>query len=147
MSGAHRILVCLVSKALDLPRLSIESVPVASGLASKLFQSLAEAVPMPGLEKIETGDTALDQRFRVFAESVQVRNVSFVVKQIRTLLRDEGGVFLDAAGDSLILSSIEMGADLVRHEVDSQKLLRLIHVGVDLYERLRPLSSQEAEVH
>ncbi|OYY94836.1 MAG: hypothetical protein B7Y41_04570 [Hydrogenophilales bacterium 28-61-23] len=135
--GGQSILVCLVSKALDLPRISIESVLDASGLAGKIFQKFSDTFPLPGMEIIETGDMALDQRFRVYASAGQARNISPFVKRISSALRSKGGVCLDAANDGLILSSLEMGADLVRHEVDPQKLLQLIHVGIDLYEMFR----------
>jgi len=136
-SGVQRLLICLISRELDLPRFTIDSIPETSGIAGKLFQSLSKAFPMPGLERIKTGDAEFDERFCVYADSGKVKQVLPLLERIATALRARGGACLDAQGDSLILSSIEMGADLPRHVFDSQKLIRLINVASNLFETIR----------
>ena len=135
--GAQLSLICLISRELDLPRFSIDGIPETSGIAGKLFQGLSETFPMPGMERIKTGDAEFDERSRVYADSGKVKQVMPLLERITTALRARGGVCLDAQGDSLILSSIEMGADLPRHVFDSQKLTRLINVASNLFETIR----------
>ena len=135
--GGQWLLVCLVSRELDLPRFSIDSIPETPAIVGKLFHGLSETFPMPGLERVKTGDAEHDERFRVYAASGQGKQVVPLFEGIATAGHARGGVNLDAQGDSLILSSIEMGADLVRHELDSQKLLGLIHVTSSLFEIVR----------
>lgn len=135
--GAQWLLVCLISRELNLPRLCVESLPEASGIAGKLFKGLLQVFPMPGLERIKTGDAALDERLCIHADSGQVQQALPLLGRITAALRASGGACLDARGDCLILSSIEMGADLVRHEVDPQKLSALIHLASGLFKTLR----------
>lgn len=135
--GVQLLLVCLISRELDLPRFSIVSIPETFGFAGKLYQSLSKTFPMPGLERIKTGNAEFDELFYVYVDSGQVRLVSPLLERITTALRARGGACLDAQGDSLILSSIEMSADLPRHMLDSQKLIRLINVASNLFETVR----------
>lgn len=135
--GAQWLLVCLISRELDLPRFSICSIPETSGIAGKLFHGLSQTFPMPDLERIKTGDAMFDERFCTHADPGKVRQVMPLLELITTALRARGGVCLDAQGDSLILSSIEMGADLPRHAFDPQKLIRLISAASKLFETIR----------
>lgn len=133
--GVQLLLLCLISRELDLPRFTIDSVP--EGLAGKLLQNLSETFPMPGLERIKTGDAEFDKHFCVYADPGQVKQVLPLLERSTTALQAKGGACLNAQGDSLILSSIEMGADLVRHVFDSQKLIQLINVASNLFETVR----------
>ncbi len=98
---------------------------------------------MPGLERIKTGDAEFDERFCVHADSGQVKQVSPLLEGITMTLRAGGDTCLDAQGDNLILSSIEMSADLPRHVLDSQKLIRLINVASNLFETIRRQAARE----
>jgi hypothetical protein len=135
--GMQLLLVCLISRELDLPRFSIDSIPETPAIIGKLFHGLSENFPMPGMERVKTGNAEHDERFRVYAAAGQIKQVLPLLERITTALRARGGACLYAEGDGLILSSIEMGADLVRHELDSQKLLELIHVTSNLFETVR----------
>ena len=135
--GAQWLLICLISRELDLPRFSIGSIPETSGIAGKLFQGLSETFPMPGLERVKTGDAEFDKRFCIYADSGKAKQVMPLLERVTPALRARGGVCLDAQGDSLILSSIEMGADLRRHAFDPQKLSRLVNAASSLFETIR----------
>lgn len=135
--GVQLLLICLISRELDLPRVSIVSIPEAFGIAGKLFHSLSETFTLPSLERIKTGNAEFDEHFCVHADYGKVNQVLPLLERLTTNLHAKGDACLDAQGDSLILSSIEMGADLVRHEFDSQKLLELIHVTSSLFETIR----------
>jgi hypothetical protein len=135
--GAQWLLVCLISRELDLPRFSINNIPETSGVVGRLYQSLSKAFPMLGLERIKTGDAEFDERFCVYADTGQVKLVLPLLEQITTALRAKGGTCLDAQGDCLILFSIEMNADLPLQVLDSQKLIRLINVASNLFETVR----------
>jgi hypothetical protein len=89
--------------------------------------------PMPGLGRIKTGDAEFDERFCVYVDSRKIKQVSPLLERITMTLRARGDTCLDAQGDNLILSGIEMSADLPRHVFDSQKLIRLINVASNLF--------------
>jgi hypothetical protein len=135
-SGGKRILVCLVSRELDLPRFSIDSIPEAPAILGRLYHGLSETFPIPGMERVKFANAEHDEHFHVHAASGQIKQVLPILERIPTALRQRACVCIDAEGDSLVLSSIEMDAALIRHEFDSQKLLYLIHVTVKLFETL-----------
>jgi hypothetical protein len=135
--GVQLLLICLISSELDLPRVSIVSIPETLGIAGKLFHSLSESFAVPGLKQIKTGNAEFDEHFCVHVDYGKVNQVLPLLERITTTLQAKGDACLDAQGDSLILSSIEMGADLVRHELDSQKLLELIRVTSSLFKTVR----------
>ena len=135
--GVQLLLVCLISRELNLPRFTIDSIPETPAIIGKLFHGLSEALPMPDMERIETGNAELDARFRIYSYSEQMKQVLPLLEPVITELRSGGGICVNAEGDSLILSSIEIGADLVRHELNSKKLLNLICVTSNLFEITR----------
>lgn len=91
---------------------------------------------MPGLERIKTGDAEFDKRFCIYADSGKVKQVLRICERITPALRATGSASLDAQGDRLILSSIEMGAGLPRQTFDPQELMRLISAASNLFETL-----------
>lgn len=134
--GTQWFIICLVSRELDLPRFLIDGVLGASGTAGKLFHGLSKAFPMPGLERIKTGDAEFDKRFCIYADSGKVKQVLRICERITPALRATGSASLDAQGDRLILSSIKMGAGLPRQTFDPQELMRLISAASNLFETL-----------
>lgn len=91
---------------------------------------------MSGLERVKTGDAEFDERFCIYADSSKAKQVMPLLERITPALRARGGVCLDTQGDNLILSSIEMGADLRRHAFDPQKLSQLINTASSLFETI-----------
>ncbi|MCG9891567.1 MAG: hypothetical protein MH252_10880 [Thermosynechococcaceae cyanobacterium MS004] len=135
-SGGKRILVCLVSREFDLPRLSIDCIPEAPAILGRLFHGLSETFPIPGMERVTMGDAKHDERFRLYVASGQIKQARPFLERITSTLPERACVCIDAEGDCLALSSIEMDAALIRHEFDSPKLLYLIHVTSTLFETL-----------
>lgn len=135
-SGASWILVCLVSNVLHLPRFTIESVPENAGTAGRLFDALADSLDRPGMDKFDVEASRLDKRFHVYVEARQKDRFQTFAKSLTLALQDNKGVCVEAGGDALILTSIPMIADQVRQDIDSRKLLGLIHLATSLYEIL-----------
>lgn len=135
--GMQLLLLCLVSRELDLPRFAIDCIPEISGFTGKLLENLSETFPMPGLERIKTGNAEFNQRFCLYAAAEQGKRVFPLLERITTAFQAKGCTCLDAQEDCLVLSSIEMGADLVRNVLDSQKLVGLINAASSLFEAVR----------
>lgn len=135
--GGSWLLVCLVSSALVLPRFSIDTLPLAAtGAAGRLFDAASDALPLPGLQRLSTGEDDLDQRLRVYTTPSQ-QGLPLSAELMRVLAATAGGTSLDAEGDTLVLTSIAMLADRVRGTLDSQKLLAMAHLAHRLEAALR----------
>lgn len=133
--GGNWLLVCLVSPALDLPRVSIDSVPPQSGLAARMLRSLADTLEMPGMLRVRAGTPDLDARFHVYAQDAGAVS-TFLPIVLRALAQSDSGASLDASGDTLALCSVAMLADRMRQVLDSQKLLGLIELVARLHHAL-----------
>ena len=134
--GGNRVLICLLSSALNLPHFSIASTPADSGHAAKLFAALSEAFEKPGMHRILTGAEDLDRRFHVFVESSH-SDMPIPAELLTGSGLAAGAAELDAKADILILSSAAMMADRVRQVLDPQKLQGLILVATRLYAALK----------
>lgn len=133
--GGNWLLVCLVAPALDMPRLSIDSVPTQSGVAARLMRSLADTLDMPGMSRLSCGAPDLDARFHVYAQDAGAVGAVLPVV-LAELARSDIGASLDASGDTLVLCSVAMLADRMRQILDSQKLLELIELATRLHRTL-----------
>jgi len=135
--GGNWLLVCLKSESLALVRFSVHTLPAEAGaINSRLFALLGQAIDMPGLQWLPTGDTALDQRCQVFVPTGE-RTLPVPAALLRSLGDVAGGANVDAGGDTLILSSIGMMAERIRQVLDPQKLQALMHAATGLYGALR----------
>lgn len=120
--GGSRLLVCLMSDALALPRFSVQTLPESAGAVSRrLFALLARTMEMPDMHRIATGDDEFDRRVLVYAQD---KNAALPLpRELLTWLADRaGGSSLDARANTLVLSNIDMMADRVRQVLDPQKL-------------------------
>lgn len=138
--GAGWVLVCLVSRDLQLPRFTIESVPDDTGMAARLFNTLSDNFALPKLTQIPSEPLGLDRRFRVYVEPGKTDAIQAFGSSFANALLGKAGVGLDAQGDCLILSSTQMIADQVRQSLDSQKLLGLIHLASSLHQELKAVA-------
>jgi hypothetical protein len=134
--GATGLLVCLVSDALALPRLHIESVPAKPGSIRSLHHVLADAMDIPGARHWLTGDDDFDRRYQI--HYFEGDHPPALPARFMALLRETpGGLDLDMAGDAVIVSNLEMMADRVRRELDAQSLQGLIHRAPRVFEALK----------
>lgn len=135
--GSNMILVCLISDALDLPRFNIDCLPSpANGPAGRLFGALSEAVEIPGMRRLRSGDEALDQRLHLYTEPA-MQQLPISLELLRQLNNAQEGVALAADADMLVLSSTGMARDRVRGILDSQQLQRLLQLAIQLHTALR----------
>jgi len=135
-SGGNWVIIALVAPMLDLPHLAIDGIPQDSALASRLARALTDALEMPGLQRVTTGDAGLDARFHAHADNAES---SQAILPAMLALLDAAGTApsLDAQGDTLVLSSAAMIADRMRQLLDNQKLQAQLHLGQKLFQALR----------
>ncbi len=135
--GGNWLLVCLRSDALALARFIVHTLPAEAGaFHGRLFALLGQAIDMPGLQRLQTGDASLDQRCQVFVPTGE-RTLPLPAALLRSLGDVAGGANVDAGGDILILSSIGMMAERIRQVLDPQKLQALMQAATGLYGALR----------
>lgn len=140
--GGSWILVCLMSRTLNLPRFTIESIPEAGGVAGRLFNVLSDNFEVPGLIPMEPTRLGLDQRFRVYVEPGGIERVSAYRPCFSSLRNDMAGVGVYVEGDTIALSSLAMIMDQIRQDIDPQKLRGLIHLVSSLYLALMDKSQE-----
>ncbi len=131
-TGGAWLVVCLVSEKLALPHVVIQALPGGSGTAARLMRTLADAMTPPGLQRVATGNPALDEGFRVYAAA----GVTPPAVMLDVLSKSTQGSCLDARGPLLALSSVGMMADRVRNELDANKLGEQLELARRMFDAL-----------
>lgn len=139
-TGTRQLLICQTSPELDLPRLTGVCIPDPDTLAGKVFKGLSQAFPLPAsFAQVKTVDRAFDAKFDLRLKADRRSDpaaLSPLLSAIATTIPTSKGMSLDTGKDVIVLSSLEMGADLVRNAVDSQKLLNVLHVSEKLFKAI-----------
>lgn len=135
--GGNWLLVCLKAETLALARFSVHTLPAQAGdFHSRLFALLGQVIDMPGLQRLQTGDAALDRRHQIFVSPGE-RTLPVSPALLGSLGDAAGGASVDAGGDTLVLSSIDMLAERMRQTLDPQKVQALLQAATGLYGALR----------
>lgn len=140
--GGERFILALVSNGWNIPRFSIEAIPESKNALIRALNRFAQNLPIPGLERVESQDPTFNQRFRLFAQSGSGLSAlpggSTGFASLSSQLLAEGSVYLDAGGDTLVLSSLEIDAERIQRKTDPQKFERLMSLADGLFSTLRP---------
>ncbi|MCS7067825.1 MAG: hypothetical protein NZN28_04205 [Meiothermus sp.] len=123
-TGSSYWLVGALDPNLDLPRFAVEPVPTQGGLLGKMLRTAYAHFSVPGLQKIPTGFPGFDQRFYVYAPPGLSASALMSANVMQHLL-SSGHVALEAKGDTLILSSLDLEAERKAKGLDPNKLIQL----------------------
>lgn len=136
--GVEALLVCMVSKKLNVPRLTIDSVPQGPEFLTKLFDTLSAGFDFPDVKKIDASVLGLSDKFRVYVDPAQTSQIASIKDAFASVFSSKPGVCLDAKGGVLIFSDVNIAADKVSNKpLDLLKVSRLISAAQSLHDHLK----------
>lgn len=127
--GAQQLVVCLTSKKLTLPRFTVEPIPQQTGVTGNILRAMVNAIPLPGLRRVETANPSFNQRYTLYVAEERPQT-NFLPDIVINRLISKEGIYLDAKSDTLILRSL----DVDYRQLDTQKASDLIAMAKKLFD-------------